>query len=92
LIGVPARALIRVLIPPLIAATFSTSLWWAVEHLLGRSGQRGAVPGLGVLALEGLGLLATYLLVLRAVAPTWLRELRQAVLPRSVDDSQRHEN
>ncbi|MGY1685899.1 oligosaccharide flippase family protein [Geodermatophilus sp. SYSU D00867] len=88
-VEVPGRALTRILLPPLIAAAVSTSLWWAVEHLLGRSEHRGTALGLGVLALEGLGLLATYLLVLRAVAPSWLRELRQAVFPRTAAGPER---
>ena len=82
LIGVPGRALIRILLPPLVATAFATPLWWVVEHLLGRADERSPALGLGVLALEGLGLFGTYLLVLQVVSPRWLGDLRLAVFPR----------
>lgn len=80
-IGVEPGALSRILLPPLVAAGVSTPLWYAVEHMVGHADNRGPLLGLGILVLEALGLLSTYLVVLKAVSPRWLRDLKQAVFP-----------
>ena len=80
-IGVEEGALVRILLPPLVAAAVSTPVWYAIEHLVGHADHRGIALGLAVVVLEALGFVGTYLLVLLMVSPRWLRDLKHAVFP-----------
>ncbi|CRK49514.1 Polysaccharide biosynthesis protein [Rhodococcus sp. RD6.2] len=69
IVRVSGREMLRVLVPPLVAALVGVLVIVPVEHFVGHADQRSTLIGLFVITAESLGLLAVYLLSLRVIAP-----------------------
>lgn len=78
-VGVPIRAVLIRLVPPVIGSLIALAIIAPLEHLVLHSDSHGAVAGLGLLALQSLLFALIYLVVLRVIAPSTIAELTGGV-------------
>lgn len=74
-VGIPVRAVFRVLIPPLMCAAFIAVVGYALESQIVHADSQGTLAGLLILSGVMLGLLLLYILILSIISPSVRRAL-----------------
>ncbi|NNH70800.1 lipopolysaccharide biosynthesis protein [Nocardia uniformis] len=78
-VGVSRSELTRCLIPPLLAGLCAAVVVGLLEHGVLHAGDQGVAPGLGLVALETIGFLGIFVLVLQVISPTTTAPLWSAL-------------
>ena len=72
-VGVSVRQILRVSLPPLLAAAVGLAVVAPLEHFVMRSDTRDLWVGLGLLVVDGLVFLGIYIAVLLVISPAEIR-------------------